>query len=353
MVTRQWVDRNNNWIPDCDLKNPQAQGPTSAGALQTIDTCGVMSNTNFGSATPSTAYDPETLVGWGVRPFNWELSTSVQQQLAPRVSMNVGYFRRWYGNFTVTDNRALVPSDFTSFSLTAPLDPRLPGGGGYVIGGLLDPNKAGVQDNYFTFASRYGEQIERWNGVDVTINARLQQGVLFQGGLSSGHTETDNCAVLAQVPEASPLGGPYCHQLTNVLTQVKFLGGYTVPRIDVQVSGTFQSIPGPQLAANRVTTSAQTALGRAFTGASNVTINMVTPGTLYGERLNQLDLRFAKILKFGRTRTAVNVDLYNAFNASTVLAENPVYNGTTATGWRVPQTILQPRFARIGVQFDF
>jgi hypothetical protein len=36
----------------------------------------------------------------------------VQQQLAPRVSLEVSYFRRLFGNFTVTDNLNLAPSNF-------------------------------------------------------------------------------------------------------------------------------------------------------------------------------------------------------------------------------------------------
>jgi hypothetical protein len=69
--------------------------------------------------------------------------------------------------------------------------------------------------------------------------------------------------------------------------------------------------------------------------------------------LNQLDLRLAKLLKFGRTRYAVNLDLYNAFNTGAVLAENATYSNTSATGWRVPTTIVTARFAKISVQIDF
>jgi hypothetical protein len=74
---------------------------------------------------------------------------------------------------------------------------------------------------------------------------------------------------------------------------------------------------------------------------------------MFGDRLNQLDMRFAKLVKAGRTRTSVNLDLYNLFNVSTVLAENSTYSNATMTGWRVPTTIVTARFAKFSVQLDF
>jgi hypothetical protein len=119
----------------------------------------------------------------------------------------------------------------------------------------------------------------------------------------------------------------------------------------VQLSAAFQSSPGPQLAAyyNAATSAIAPSLGRGLSsGASTVPVNLITPGGLYGERMNQLDLRFAKLLRFGRTKTAVSLDLYNALNSNAVLAESSAY-----AIWRTPQTILIARFAKIGVQFDF
>ena len=55
----------------------------------------------------ATQFDKEVLEGWGVRPYNWSFSAGVQRQISRGASIDVGYFRRWYGNFRVTDNRVL------------------------------------------------------------------------------------------------------------------------------------------------------------------------------------------------------------------------------------------------------
>jgi hypothetical protein len=78
----------------------------------------------------------------------------VQQELIPRVSVNVGYFRRWFGNFFATDNLAVKASDFDAFSVTAPVDPRLPDSGGQVISNLYDvtPLLSGQTNNFISRA---------------------------------------------------------------------------------------------------------------------------------------------------------------------------------------------------------
>jgi hypothetical protein len=347
-VTRSWTDANGNFKPDCDLLNLQQQDNRSNAG----DFCGTVSDLRFGQAIPTTSQDPAVSVGWGKRPYNWEFSAGVQHQLQPRVGLDVSYFRRLYGNFTLTKNRLVQPSDFSPFSVAAPVDARLPSGGGYVVDGLynLNVNKVGQVDNLVTFADNFGAQIEHWNGVDVTVNARLPRTIV-QGGISTGRTSTDNCAVLAQAPEINPVGLPFCHVDTAFLTQVKLLGTYRIPKVDVQVAATFQSLAGPQVLANTVYTNAQvqSSLGRPLSGgAANVTVNVLAPGTMYGERLNQLDLRFAKIFRTGRARTSLNFDLANTLNSGTVLAQSNTYSN-----WQTPTQILDARLFKISAQFDF
>ena len=80
-----------------------------------------------------------------------------------------------------------------------------------------------------------------------------------------------------------------------------------------------------------------------------MTVNLVEPGTLYGDRINQLDLRVAKRFTFGLRHVQIGLDVYNALNSSAVLA----YNQTYGTSWLTPQSVLVARFAKVSAQFDF
>jgi hypothetical protein len=334
--------------------------------------CGAMDNPNFGTVAQGVAYDPEILSGWGVRGGEevgdpghyWQFSTGIQRELFPRVSLDVSYFRTWYGNFVVADNRALGPEDFDTYSITAPSDPRLPGGGGYVISGLYDikPASFGVPaDDFITSADNYGDISRTWNGFDVTLNARLQQGITLQGGTSTGRMSRDACDLLAKLPELANLegvfaaaqlaAGPFCQQKEKFQTTFKFVSTYTIPRIDVQLSGTYQDLPGRPILANYVATTAEVrqSLGRDLAGgARNVTVGLVEPGTLLGDRVHQLDVRMGKLLQVGRIRTTASLDVYNVLNVNPVRA----YSAAFAT-WQQPQSILSPRFVKVVLQFDF
>lgn len=363
-TARAWNDANRNFIPDCNLLNLGANGECGPG------------NPNFGRAVFATTYDPDILSGWNIREYSWDLSVGAQHEILPRVSAEAYYIRRSWGNQTVTDNRAYGPADYDQFSLTAPRHASLPGGGGYRASGLYDLKATvpfGRVDNFVTHAKKYGDYSETYNGVDVSVNTRLTSGLHIQGGFSTGRSALNNCAVMAKVPEALTAAVPpfirtpldFCDQQTPFLTQVKGLATYTIPRIDVQVAGTLQSRPyvgtnfpsiaSQSLAANWLVFNAQVApeLGRVLSGNQPTAfVNMVEPGSLYGERINQVDLRMAKIVRYGRTRTNVAVDLFNIFNASAVTTFNQTFTGTGAS-WLQPTSILSARLVKLSVQFDW
>jgi hypothetical protein len=353
-ANRSWNDVDRDFVPDCDLMTMAANGECGAGPA------------NFGLLSSVTAFNPDTRFGWGNRPWNAEFSAAVQHELMPRISVDVGYFRRWYGNFLAIDNRANSAADFDPYSIPIPVDPRLPNGGGGTITGLfnLNPSKFGLVDNYTTFASDFGKQTETWNGVDLTVNARLQNGITVQGGFNTGRTITDNCEVAAKAGTTTAgfglvlIDNPtqlYCHNVGNWLNQVKGLATYVVPRIDVNLAATLQSSPnvnaGMGIIANYLATNAIVlpTLGRPLSGgAANATVNLVEPNTLFGDRVNQLDIRIGKTLRFGARRALVNFDIANALNSSVALQMNNNY-----AVWQTPQRIMDGRLFKFSGQFDF
>jgi hypothetical protein len=347
LVSRGWHDDNHDFIPNCNILAPAAN-----------DECDPLNNTNFGLAIPGSTYDPDLMTGWGKRTYNWEFSSGVQHEVLPRVSVEVFYFRRWYGNFVATDNLNLSAADFDVYSLTAGSNADLPGGGGYNVGGLyaLKANKFGVPPNNFvTLSDNIGKRTEHWNGVDFGVNARPSAGFFLQGGVSTGRTVTDNCDLASKVPESlfgfaffiaeTPL--QFCHRDEGFVTQVKGSAAYVIPLIDLQVSGVFQSQPGPLLSANDNIFFAPN-LGRPFVGVPFQAVNILEPGSKYGDRQSWTDFRISKILRYGRARANINFDIYNIFNNDPVLTENAAF-----AVWRQPFTVLQSRFFKIGAQIDF
>ena len=366
-TTRTWTDANLNYAPDCDLRLSTAQDLRPGGG----DFCGAMNSATFGTTAQTTAnIDPRILNGWSVRSNDWQWGASIQQQVLPRVSIEVGYFRRWLNNFTVTDNLAVGAADFTPYSITAPSDPRLPDGGGYVVDGLYNvvPAKFGQTSNNITLAENFGEQYQKYNGMLFNISARFGSGVQFQGGINTGKTVQDNCDVRAQVPElttvagVSPavnVGNPNCHSDPGFITKATALGSYTIPKVDVLVSGTLRSDQGGALTAtwNAPVALVSAALGRpAAVAGTTVPITLVKPGDVWGDRVNALDLRFAKILRFGHARYNIGIDIINATNSDAILTYNQNFNPAVTTGaqaWLAPTSVLTPRFVKVGAQIDF
>jgi hypothetical protein len=363
-VNRAWTDANNNRVAECNFMDPATNGE-----------CGAWSNLDWGSSQRTVAVNPDVLKGWGVRNYDWQFSAGVQQELLPRVSVDVAYSRRWWGNFFVTHNRALGPQDWDTVTLTAPSHPMLPGGGGYPVSFLTRNTNSllGAVDNYYTRTSDFGDETRYWHGIDVTFIARLQNGLLFQGGTNTGRGVNDGCAVqTARFGRPERVIGadqsPDCRYSEPWLTTLRGLASYTIPKADVQVSAIVRSQPnaspgaavatnGAARAANFQMTAAQflAATGQALRpGLTSQTVNLLLPGQLYGDRINNVDMRFAKIVRFGRTRANIGLDLYNLFNANTPTTYEQVYNpATNGDRWMQPTAVLLPRFMRVNVQVDF
>jgi len=378
---------NGDLVVDCDLTNPASNGECAA-----VTGPGV----NFGKTGATQEVNPDVLKGWGVRPNDWQYNFTVQQELAPRIAADFSYSHRSFHGFFVTDdlNRRDngVASYYETYTLTAPDDPRLAGGGGYPVTVYVPTAAANTVAPrlYLTRESDFGpERKSVWDGFDVTVNARLNGGLNVQIGTTTGRALVDTCdtatqynnlqtqvaAGLTQVTIGPDPRG--CHNEEPWQTTLRGLASYTIPKIDVLVSGTFRSQPEMQIAGAALpgffgATSAQwqvpnsvvqATLGHLPPGAAangNTTIQLAdNEHRVYsGERRTQVDLRFAKVLRFGRTRSDIGVDVNNVFNTNYATAFNTTYlfntdNAPRPAGWNTPTAIYNPRFVRVNFTVNF
>ena len=364
-TSRNWTDANRNFNPDCDLLNPAVNGE-----------CGAWSNLNFGKPQAETLYADDARTGFNSQFDNWQGAVSLQHELRPGLGLNLGYYRTWYGGFTLTENLAVTAADFDTFCITAPVDSRLPNSGQPVCG-LYDikPAAFGLVQNQVTLASNYGKQTQIYNGIDATVNMRFAGEGLLSGGLSVGRTVGDTC-YLSDKPSMTPTPIPnsvglpttstisrdseFCNTTPpwSQGTQVKFMAVYPLPW-EIQTSAIYQNSSGVPITATYTATNAEIApsLGRnlgscrgAATCNANLAIELLPYNSEFEPRLQQIDLRFSRLFRLGgNSRIRAGLDIYNVFNASNVLSMNTAYGG----GWLDVRQILGGRLMKVGVQFDF
>ena len=345
-VSRTWTDANGNYVPDCDLTNFSLNGE-----------CGPISNANFGQLNITTRYADDVTQGWTARDYLWDVSTEVQHQLTRGFSVTAGYYRNWYGNFSVTDNLEVTSEDFNPYCVTAPTDARLPDGGGAQVCGLYDvsPAKFGRVNNLITQASHYGKQTRVSDFVALTFSGRLSS-LQLGGGLDMGRTVADQCFVVD-----SPQQLLHCRTVNPFRgqTQLKMYATYALPA-DVMVSGVWQNGSGPPIEASYAARNAEIApsLGRSLAAcgarvpctATASGIPLIEPFTQFEDFRNQIDVRLSKIVRFGdRLRMQANVDVFNVFNNAAITVRNNTYGSL----WGRPQSIVEARLIIIGGQLTF
>ena len=360
-ASRTWTDADKDFVPDCNLKNFAANGE-----------CAALDNVNFGKVNPkAVTYADELIRGFGNRDYLWDMTVEVQHEVRPGVSVLGGYYRNWTRHFGslesgwptgVTDNSAAVPADYTTYCITAPVDPNLPGGGGYPVCGLYDISlvKFGQGTDTVTRASNYGDGKSRSSQfVTGSINSRIGRKLEMGASVDTGQSVQNDCYVVD-----SPQQLLNCKVVTplSAQTQIKVHGVYQLPGAFV-VSGILQNVSGINYRADYTASNAEVkpSLGRNLascgtkaTCTASVTVPLIAPQTQFEPRRTVLDLRMSKVFTVGRkTRLRANLDIYNLMNAGHILAINSAYG----QDWQKPSGraggIMPARLVQVGGQLTF
>ncbi len=367
---RTWADGNGNFVPDCTLENPAANGE-----------CGAINNPLFGQPLSFQTLAEDVRTGWGNREYNYQWNVQLQQELRPGLGLAVGYFHTQWANMSVVKNTRVDASDFTSYCFTAPTDARIGDTSGKSICGYYDATAAGLAKGaayQITQASNFGDQKDYFNGVDIGLNARWGKGALLTGGVAVGRQTVDYCYANSR-PDLTPQGFPFGFTSTSRYprnsdfckvtpnwwngggSQIKFQAVYPLPG-GVTASASYKQLPGIGLTANQVVTTAAVsdALGRPSTATGTATMAVVPTGsgnnnagggtnTLFDKRLNQVDVRLTKNVKIGKGKLAGTFDIYNVGNSR---VPQGIVNTYGAAYQRITST-LGGRLFKFGATVDF
>ncbi len=369
-ASRGWTDTNGNFTPDCVLENFAANGE-----------CGILNNPLFGQPFSVQTLADDVREGWGIREYNYQWNLQLQQELRPGLGIAVGYFHTQWGNMSVTRNTRVTADDFTRYAITVPTDTRLGATSGTTVDGYYDITPAGQAKGLayeITQASNFGDPKDYFNGVDIGVNARWGNGKLLTGGISVGRQIMDYCYANNR-PDLTPQNFPFgftsssryprnddfCNVTPSwwdgIGSQIKLQLVYPLP-YGVTASATYKHLPGIILSGNQVLASAQISgiLGRTSTAPGTATHALVpvgsgngnnggATGTLFDERLNQVDVRLNKAVTIGRGKITGTFDIYNLANARTP-------QGIVSTYGAVYQRVISTlggRLFKFGATVDF
>jgi hypothetical protein len=444
--TRVWKDLDGDRVVDCDLVIPgvapttglpntgECGGPAGTSTTTTarrfgrspdaLDELGLAIGLNTiycGQDEPSmspqiraycnnyfAAGGSSLLEGWNKRQYEWQFSLGVQHEILRGLSGEVTYNRRAKHNVTASDligsgcdlystteggtvdaqqcmqDLLNYKSPFYDFySIRAPADPRLPGGGGYLVEGFAT-QKLGVTVptsalTAVTIAPD-GSTFDNWAGIDTNFVYRGPHGLRVSGGTSTGRRDTANCGLLLSDPPTGQIlregRERSCDRLRPWQTNVRGTASYTIPWIDVLLSSTFSVRPGTQTNATYTVNivedliwgpNSQNRIGTTLVNNSNTTLSQaLLSDDTFGERITLFDMKIAKNFRFKNKRINVGADLFNIFNSDAALGycatfPNPARGiegcGSTAAGtlqeWNTVTSIVTPRYARFEIRADF
>ncbi len=365
--TRAWNDLDGNGLP-----------LDASGNIQFNELTNSASTPTFGQLrVPTTQYDPSILRGWGKRGYNDEWTIAAQHQIADRISVNGGYYRRTFGNQTMVDDLRYDADSYNSSCITAPADPDLPGGGGFQVCGIQDLKPAVFALNLpanslIRLSDDFGGETNLYQGFDANLEARFRNGAFLKAGIAATARTFDNCNLLAAGFDAVPSGSNEiyadgtkgCHREYGYRPDAKLSGSYQLP-LGIQLAGTYQFTRGVQtggagpsiLASWAVTNAVATQqIGRPWAGGiASRTVQLISEGKDYGKHnLNQLDMKLAKRFSMsGGVRLRVDFDLYNVFNSSWPYTVSTTYSNTTTASYLRPTNVLQHRFFKLGANISF
>jgi len=352
---------NRNWF-DCPLN---AAGTACSGVVLPTTNDGIAQDSEIGPSPSGGNFANRSgaLPGDLRRQYNLEYTVGVQHQVRPGLAVGGLFIKRSIHAIQMTDRTFISLSDYIPFQVRMPaiIDPA--------VSAVLDPNEMITVYNLNPAKnSVFGQGlIDRssqqnrslYTGFEASFSARFAR----YGTMFGSWTAERNVSVFCESddnPNGPPVadlyqgrsvaeGGRFCDQRNfhmPFLNEFKLAGNYTL-RYGVDVGAVLQSYPGLE----RVITwqpAANLYPNGQRTQAQTIILN--EPGSLYGERWNQLDINIKKNIHYGHNKVhTFQFDVFNVFNGNAIRT----MTDTVGTSLGQVTAILPGRFPRIAYQFKW
>ncbi|MYJ05123.1 MAG: TonB-dependent receptor [Acidobacteria bacterium] len=314
------------------------------------------------------------------REYNWEYNVGIQHELLPRVSLNVGWYRRVFADIEARSNTLLQSCNVATAQAGVPCGSWIPFAvnfddpdghvarlralgqditipSGQFLAFDLDPAYRGLVNNLDVTSD-----INRnyYNGFEVSMNARLPNGGNIFGGWTASQHIQDTCGLIVNpngvsiedpirgADEGITRGGRWCDQSTLGMPfrhDFKLFATYPLP-YDFEVSGSIQAYSGGE---RELTWSLPASYSPTGSFTSTPTVQLFQPGTNFLPYWTQVDVSLRRLFRFNNIQASVQADLYNALNAAVQTDENETYGGA----WGRPTRLLQGRILRTAFQLNW
>jgi len=388
--------------PGCEvyLSGPAGVDPVT-GLPQTLTALPA----NFGQlgAIPAYRNDP--------RQWRLEQGVEVQHQLMPRLGVTLGYVHWQRYNNTASVNQFRTPSDYTVMQMFNPIsgEPL-----SYQYYNLTSAGSTIESQNGAVITQVEDKFTTKYNSYQMDFRARPYRGAQLFGGVTFQRTRSVSCetstpyliapnslrycndndllrsyspldfnGVPGGVAGSEKIGTPFTKDfkvafsmpiwygftasasyqnldqgsLNRTFTygrtanfypdgSAKFVDtrGVAVAAVPCPAGQAVCAVPGAA--------SAPSSLTATNTGALPIDI----PGLNRDERLNQLDLKFAKTFRAGRLTISPTFEVFNMFNGDTIIARTSVDYPSANTGvstFMRPSSVLKPRLLGFGTQIKW
>jgi hypothetical protein len=320
--------------------------------MREVDTSRILSfGGGFNSANPGQTVTTNRIDPNVVAPRTDEVTIGFSKELMSNLGLSVSYVWRRYTNFTWTQRIGLSSANYQAVTFT-PAASACPAGARCETVTYFVPNIPTPSPLLYTNEPDYSRI---YNGFEIILTRRLAQRWMLNASYAyNSSTEHYDSPASYQDPtnidkmnnaQYAPAvaGGGLVAPNINAKWVARVSGAYRLAWHDIGLSSTLDYRQGyPFEPAINVTSRPNQA------GAVAVLLDPI--GAVRLPTFALMDFRIDKKLKIGRAVLQPEFDVFNIFNANTVLAERANQNASNANQIA---NILAPRVARVGVLVTF